>query len=92
MFVFDGGKGRSKKRNFAPSADIQQAGFQGVVQVRGVVGNFVNVIDELGFERGTQVEKVLRKLGEILRADIRANASRCLRALRRLNSDPGKSR
>ena len=45
----------------------QQVGFIAVIEIGGVVGNFVGQIDELGFERRPLIEQVLRQFGKLLR-------------------------
>jgi len=56
-----------EKRHFAAQGvDVEKAGLECVVEVRGVVGDFVDPIDELRFERRTEVELIfgeLRKFG-----------------------------
>lgn len=42
----------------AQSIEIKQMRFASIVEVRGVVGNFVHPIDELTFERRAKIEKV----------------------------------
>ena len=43
--------------------DSKEAGFEAVVHVGGVVGDFVDEVDELRFERRAQVEKIFGELG-----------------------------
>ena len=45
----------------------QQVGFVAVIEIGGVVGNFVGQIDELGFERRPLVEQVLSQFGKLVR-------------------------
>ena len=45
-----------------------------VVQIGRVVGNFVDQIDELRFERRPLVEQIFRELGKLPRRNNRANA------------------
>src|SRR5882762_7396289 len=52
----------AKKRNFlAQNGKIEELGFEGIVDIRGVVSNFVDPVDELRFEGRAQVEKVFGK-------------------------------
>src|SRR5260370_27992029 len=52
-----------KKRNFlAQDGEIEQLGFEGIVDIRGVVSNFIDPVDELRFEGRTQIQKVFHKL------------------------------
>src|SRR5450631_4862281 len=71
MSSFDFGERPAKECNFvSQSLHIEKAGFQGVVEVGGVVGDFVDAIDELGFERRAKVEEIFGKVGKILLAII----------------------
>jgi len=52
-----------EKRDFvAQGVQIEQIGFQRVVEVGGVVSDFVNPVDELRFEGRTQFEQILGQL------------------------------
>src|SRR5712664_555776 len=54
-----------EKRNFlAQNGEIQQLGFEGIVDIRGVVSNFVDPVDELRFEGRAQIKKIFGKLGK----------------------------
>ena len=44
----------------------QQVSFIAVVEVGGVVSNFVGQIDELGFERRPLIEQILSQFGKLL--------------------------
>lgn len=46
------------------SVEIEKASFAGVVEVRRVVGDFIDPIDELGLERGTKIEKIFGQMGQ----------------------------
>src|SRR5215471_9717931 len=46
----------------AQSAQIEQLGFPGIVQISRVVSNFVHPVDKLSFQRWTQIEQVFREL------------------------------
>jgi len=53
----------AKKRSLlAQNSQIQKAGFERVVHIGRIVGNFIDAIDELGFERWAQIQKILRKM------------------------------
>ena len=41
-------------------------GFVAVIEIGGVVGNFVSQIDELSFERRSLVKQVLGQFGELV--------------------------
>ena len=43
--------------------EVKQIGFERVVEVSGVVGDFVDPVDELCFERGAEVEFILGEIG-----------------------------
>ena len=45
--------------------EVEDAGVEAVVEVGGEVGDFVRQIDELGFERGELIEKVLGQFGVV---------------------------
>src|SRR6266436_1054086 len=58
--------GLAKKKYFlAQNSKIEQLGFEGIVNVRGVVSNFINAIDELGFKRRTQIKKIFGKVRKL---------------------------
>src|SRR5260370_12557582 len=44
---------------------IEKVGFEGIVDVRGVVSNFVDAVDELRFEGRAQIEKVFGELRKL---------------------------
>jgi hypothetical protein len=55
----------AEERNFAAQrGKIEQLGFESVVDVRGVVSDFIDPVDELGFERWEETEKVFAELGK----------------------------
>src|ERR1700733_2241784 len=67
----------------ANMANIEQPGFDAIVQVRGEIGDLVGKIDQLRFERRAQVEKIFGELRMRVRAvvarvfdDALANAKR----------------
>jgi len=63
MFGVDSRVEVVEKRDLgAQSVEIEQFRLSGVVEVGGVVGNFVHPIDELRFERRAEVEKVLGEM------------------------------
>src|SRR2546423_14082785 len=48
----------TKKRNFlAQNGKVEELGFEGIVNIRGVVSNFVDPVDELRFQGRGQIEK-----------------------------------
>ena len=47
---------------FAKNGKVEQIGFAGVVEIGGIVSDFVYPIDELGFERRAKIEQVFREL------------------------------
>ena len=67
----------------------EQSRLVGIVEIGCVIRHFVRQIDQLRFERRTQARQIFVELGKLARARNRANASRCLRALRRSGSVPG---
>lgn len=61
----DPGVGLGEYGDFvSQSVEIEKASFAGVVEVRRVVGDFIDPIDELGLERGTKIEKIFGKMGQ----------------------------
>ena len=57
----------SEKWNLgAQRIEIKQARLESVVQIGCVVGNLVNVVDELRFDRRLQIEQIL---GQLRRGD-----------------------
>src|SRR5260370_6773155 len=53
----------AKKSDFlAQHSEIEKLSFEGIVDVRGVVGNFVDPVDELRFERRPQIQQVFGEL------------------------------
>ena len=52
----------------------QQVGFIAVIEIGGVVGDFVGQIDELRFERRTLVEQIFGQLGKLVSRNSRGNA------------------
>src|SRR6266480_3659256 len=55
-----------EKRDFlAQNGKIEEPGFEGIVNIRGVVRNFVDPVDELRFEGRAPVEKVFGKLRKL---------------------------
>jgi hypothetical protein len=55
--------GIGKNRRFlSQGIEIEKLCFPGVIEVRGVVGDFVDPIDELTFERRTELEKILGEM------------------------------
>ena len=66
---------RGEHRHFgADQFEIQQVRFVAVVEVGGVVGNLVDEIDQLRFERRALVEQIFRERPEIPPRSNRANA------------------
>jgi hypothetical protein len=60
MRRFDPGVDVREKRDFVPQrVQIEQIGFERVVEVGGVVGDFVDPVNELGFKRRPQVQQIL---------------------------------
>src|SRR6266436_4062086 len=60
-----------EKRNFpAQDGEIEKFGFEGVVNIRGVVSNFVDAVDELRFEGRAQVQQVFGQLRKFRRGII----------------------
>ena len=56
----------AKKRHLAAKdGEIKKLGFEGIVEISGVVGNFIYPIDELGFERRAQIQKIFGELRKI---------------------------
>ena len=47
----------------ADVVDFEDAGVEAVIEVGGEVGDFVGEVDELRFERRTEVEEVVGELG-----------------------------
>lgn len=47
--------------------EIKQFGFAGVVEVGGVVRDFVNAVDELSFERRAEIEEIFREFRKLQR-------------------------
>jgi len=57
----------AKERHFAAEdGEIEKLGFESIVEIGGVVGNFVHAIDELRFERRALIEKIFGELREFL--------------------------
>ncbi len=55
----------AKKRNFlAQNGEIQKLGFESIVDIGRVVGDFIDPVDELRFEGRAQIEEVFGKLGK----------------------------
>src|SRR5258708_18313479 len=56
----------AEKLNFpAQNGEIQKLGFEGIVDIGGVVGDYINAIDELGFQRRAQIQKIFGKLRKL---------------------------
>src|ERR1700740_796620 len=56
----------AEERDFAAEhVEVQKIGLEGVVEVRGVVGNFVYPVDQLGFQGWPELKKILGKLREL---------------------------
>src|SRR5216684_9146387 len=53
-----------KRYFFAQYLYVKELGFESVVEIGGVVRDFVYTVDELRFERRAQIEKVLGELRE----------------------------
>jgi len=52
--------------NFTPqNIEIKKLRFARVVEVGGVVGDFIDPVDELTFERGSKIEKILSKIWKL---------------------------
>jgi hypothetical protein len=63
--LFDSAVGFAKDRNFlTKDIHVEELGFEGVIEIGRVVGNFIDAIDELRFERGKKIEKIFRELGK----------------------------
>ncbi len=61
----------AEKSNFlAQDSKIEKLGFEGIIDVRGVVGNFVDPVDELRFERRPQIQQVFGELRKFRRGVI----------------------
>src|SRR5260370_9421520 len=61
----------AEKSNFlAQDSKIEKLRFEGIIDVRGVVGNFVDPVDELPFERRPQIQQVFVELRKFRRAPI----------------------
>ena len=55
----------AEEPNFpAQSPKVEQFCFQRIVDIRRVIRNFIDPIDELSFQRGLQIEKIFPKLRE----------------------------
>jgi hypothetical protein len=56
----------AKKRHFsAEDGEIEKLGFEGIVEIGGVVGNLIYPVNELSFERRAQIQKIFGELREI---------------------------
>ena len=66
-------KSREQRHLGANHVDVQQLRFVAVVEVGGVVGDLVDEIDELRFDRRTLVEQIFRRAREIAPRRNRAN-------------------
>ena len=56
----------AKKRNLAAEdGEIEKLGFEGIVEIGGVVGNLIYPVNELSFERRAQIQEILGELREI---------------------------
>ncbi len=53
-------KALEDRHAFADFLEREEMGFVAVVEVGGVVGDFVGQVDELGFERRALVEQIFR--------------------------------
>ena len=66
--------GRVEHRHFrAQQIEIEKPRLEPVVQIRGVVSNFVHQIDQLRFQRGPLVQQIFSELGKFAGRIIRAN-------------------
>src|ERR1700741_910562 len=72
----------------AEHVEVQKIGLEGVVEVRGVVGNFVYPVDQLGFQGWPELKKILGKLRELswwmvagMLYDLLANFNRNIQAV-----------
>src|SRR5215475_14213969 len=66
MLKGDSGVEIPKKRNLGTqSVKIEEFSFTGIVQVRRVICDFIDVIDELRLEGRAQVQQIFSKFGEI---------------------------
>ena len=53
----------AKQRNFpAKHTNVEKLGFESVIEVGGVVCDFIDAIDELSFEGRAQIKKIFGKL------------------------------
>ncbi len=61
----------AKERHFAAKdRKIEKLGFEGIVEVCGVVCNFIDPVNQLSFERWALIKKIFRKLGKLRRGVI----------------------
>jgi hypothetical protein len=54
----------------AQRRDIEEARFERIIEIGGVICDLVNAVDQLSFKRGTQIEKIFAQFGEIAGAII----------------------
>src|SRR5260370_14271118 len=61
----------AEKSNFlAQDSKIEKLGFERIIDVRGVVGNFLDPVDELRFDRRPQIQQVFGELRKFRRGVI----------------------
>ena len=64
---FDLGKRFGEYRRFADEqVYVEKLGFHGVVQVRGVVSDLINAVDQLRFERRPAIEQIFAQFRKSL--------------------------
>ena len=61
---------RENRDFFSQSIEVEELRVTRVVEIRGVVGDFIDPIDELTFQRRTKLEKILGKMREFRRGVI----------------------
>jgi len=55
----------AKERHFAAQdGKIEKLGFEGIVEIGGVVSNFIDPVNQLSFERRALIEEIFSELGE----------------------------
>ena len=91
MAMLDLGISRIEYGNFrAQLLEIEEARLETIVEIGGVVGDFVDEIDQLGFKRRALVQQILGELG-ILRRGIVVRMLDDAFADLKVRFSPGKS-
>jgi len=54
-----------KRHLAAEDGEIEKLGFEGIVEIGGVVGNLIHPVNELSFQRRAQIQKIFGELREI---------------------------